>query len=29
MKINYDKLWDIINERGIGRTELVYCIIDI
>lgn len=23
MKINYDKLWDIINERGIGRTELV------
>lgn len=24
MNINYDKLWRILNEKGISRTELVH-----
>lgn len=24
MKINYDKLWNKLNEKGISRTELVH-----
>ena len=24
MSISYDKLWDILRERGLSRTELVH-----